>query len=110
MHKICAECGIDFKGRRSSKFCSAVCYFWSRIDKSGGPDACWMWTGSVNPQTGYGVVDSHAGGGKRTTPHRHAYRLTHGDPGELSVLVATRNDVWSDAHSRAVSDARSLRL
>ena len=38
---------------------------------------------SVN---GYGIVDEHAGGGKRTSAHRHAYRLTHGDPGELSVL------------------------
>jgi hypothetical protein len=86
MDKTCAECGIDFQGRRGSRYCSPVCYFWARLDKSAGPDGCWIWTGSVNPKNGYGIVDSHTGGGKRTTPHRHAYRLTHGDPGELSVL------------------------
>lgn len=28
--------------------------FWSRVDKSGGPDACWLWTGSIT--YGYGRV------------------------------------------------------
>jgi hypothetical protein len=31
-------------------------------------------------------VNDHTVGGKRTSVHRHAYRLTYGDPGELSVL------------------------
>jgi hypothetical protein len=112
MDKTCAECGNDFQRRRSSKFCSATCYFWSRFDKSAGPDGCWIWTGSVNKDTRYGVVDSHSGGGRRTTPHRHAYRLTYGDPGELSVLhkcdvrlcgnprhlfLGTHRDNWLDS-------------
>ncbi len=27
--------------------------FWSRVDKSAGPDACWLWTASLN-RSGYG--------------------------------------------------------
>lgn len=30
--------------------------FWSHVDKSGGPDACWTWTGSCDPRTGYGRI------------------------------------------------------
>ena len=29
--------------------------FWARVDRSGGPTACWPWTGPVTP-TGYGHV------------------------------------------------------
>jgi hypothetical protein len=82
----CQAPGCEKEHCRRSRFCSVECYFWSRFDRSAGPDACWLWTGSVNPVNGYGVVDDHAGGGKRTSAHRHAYRLTHGDPGGLSVL------------------------
>lgn len=28
-------------------------WFWSRVDRSGGPDACWPWLGEVN-RKGYG--------------------------------------------------------
>jgi hypothetical protein len=56
-------------------FCSVECLFWSRFDKSGGPDACWLWTGPVIPDTGYGGVNDYVGGGKRTSAHRRAYRL-----------------------------------
>lgn len=29
--------------------------FWAKVDRSGGPDACWPWTAAVNKVTGYGV-------------------------------------------------------
>jgi len=83
--KICAECGIEFTGRYRSKHCSSACYFWSQIDKSDGPDACWPWTGHLNKTSRYGSVNSDIAGA-RTYAHRHAYRLVHGDPGELHVL------------------------
>ena len=51
-------------------------WFWPRVDRSGGPDACWPWTGTLNKQ-GYGQVA--VGGGTRRA-HRIAFRLTHGEP------------------------------
>jgi hypothetical protein len=82
----CQAPGCEKERRRKSRYCSVECYFWSRIDRSAGTDGCWMWTGSVNAQNGYGDVDDHTAGGKRTSAHRHAYRLTYSDPGKLSVL------------------------
>lgn len=29
--------------------------FWSKVDRSGGPDACWPWTAARNAKTGYGI-------------------------------------------------------
>jgi HNH endonuclease len=116
MDKICAECGGKFRGRRQSRFCSVDCLFWSHFDRSGGPDACWLWRGTVNKTHGYGVVDAKTAGGKRTSAHRHAYRLHYSvDPGELSVLhncdvrlcgnpahlrTGTHKDNWQDAVNR----------
>ena len=28
--------------------------FWVQVDRSGGPDACWPWTGPIRNQKGYG--------------------------------------------------------
>src|SRR4051794_31786378 len=81
----CPECGNDFTGHGNLKYCSADCYFWSCIDRSGGGDACWPWTGHLNKVSGYGSVNADVAGA-RTYAHRHAYRLSVGDPGELFVL------------------------
>jgi hypothetical protein len=86
--------------------------FWSKFDKISSPKGCWLWTGQVNPETCYGDVPNTLADGKRTTAHRHAWRLTHGDPGELSVLhrcdtrlcgrpdhlfLGTARDNWEDS-------------
>ncbi len=49
--------------------------FWSKVDHSGGPEACWPWTGYRN-RLNYGVVSLP--GGKLELTHRTAYRLNHG--------------------------------
>jgi hypothetical protein len=57
--------------------------FWQKVDKSGGPDACWPWQAKID-NWGYGVFS--------TTPFtsihasRYAYILTNSDPGKLLVL------------------------
>lgn len=54
--------------------------FWSHVDKSGGPDACWPWQRAVRPD-GYGKfhVGTHAAGTRRCDyAHRSAWELTNG--------------------------------
>lgn len=64
----CAECGRPFTPTHRKwvqRFCSPECWhrslreksrremaarFWSKVDRSGGPDACWLWIGSRNWQ------------------------------------------------------------
>jgi predicted XRE-type DNA-binding protein len=48
--------------------------FWSRVDKSGGPDACWPWTGAKFPD-GYGYFSL---GGIGRCAHRVAFLLSGG--------------------------------
>jgi hypothetical protein len=47
--------------------------FWSKVDCSGGPDACWLWRGTT--VNGYGVIKTH---GKQLRCHRVAWELAHG--------------------------------
>lgn len=44
--------------------------FWAKVDRSGGPNACWPWTGAVHAVWGYGFF-------KRSDPRRNvqAHRL-----------------------------------
>lgn len=48
--------------------------FWSKVDRSGGPDACWLWTGSTSP-SGYAQFRI---GSRRPGAHRVAYELLVG--------------------------------
>lgn len=77
---ICEACGKEFEPssrmsaaqRRRTRFCSRKCSakinppprpkrkpladrFWQKVDRSGGVDACWLWTGSTD-EHGYGLV------------------------------------------------------
>lgn len=64
----------------------AVRRFWSYVDQTGGPQACWLWTKSVFQTTGYGQSTDILRDGKvSTTAHRQAWMLTNGDPGEKVV-------------------------
>lgn len=48
--------------------------FWNSMDRSGGPDSCWMWTGT-NFNTGYGKFRTY---GKIHLAHRAAWIIAHG--------------------------------
>jgi hypothetical protein len=48
--------------------------FWSKVDKSGGPDACWLWT-ARKAKTGYGNFKV---GGEMTRAHRVSWTITNG--------------------------------
>jgi hypothetical protein len=50
--------------------------FWSKVDRSGGPGACWPWMASRNP-SGYGRIRFD---GQVVLAHRLAYELDRGHP------------------------------
>ena len=49
--------------------------FWAKVDKSGGPEACWPWTGAQD-KTGYGYFGESAK--SHWLAHRYAYTLAYG--------------------------------
>jgi len=60
-----------------------VARFWAKVDRSGGPDACWPWTGTKN-KDGYGGFRAV---GKMHKSHRVAWTIAHGEiPGGYCVL------------------------
>jgi hypothetical protein len=53
-------------------------WFWTRVDSSGGPTACWPYLGSKLP-AGYGQISAKViRGGKLTNTQDVAYFLEHG--------------------------------
>jgi hypothetical protein len=64
--------------------------FWEKVDMSGGPDACWPWTGAV-VHGGYGDFSIGAAR-KHNRAHRVAHWLVNGVwPGEMHVLHSCDN-------------------
>lgn len=70
--RACEQCGAIFLALPSridvgkAKFCGPDCQqaarrvpvedrFWDKVDRSGGDDACWIWTATKTPD-GYGYV------------------------------------------------------
>ena len=49
---------------------------WSRVDRSGGPDACWPWTGGNRHPFGYGLMAVNR---RPEGAHRVAYLVTYGE-------------------------------
>lgn len=49
--------------------------FWNRVDKSGGPDACWEYQGCKN-QVGYGMLSPSQG--RTIVAHRFSWQELHG--------------------------------
>lgn len=61
--------------------------FWSNVDRSAGPDGCWLWMKSVFQQTGYGQVTNikalpGSPSAAVTTAHRQAWLITNGPVGQ----------------------------
>lgn len=57
--------------------------FWSQVDRSGGPEACWPWTGARS-SSGYGQFGINGG---QVGSHCQSYTLTYGPiPDGLWVL------------------------
>lgn len=65
--------------------------FWLKVDKSGGPTACWIWLGAVTSKWGYGCFQT--GRNRVLGAHKVAWVYANGDPGELCVLHRCDNRV-----------------
>lgn len=62
--------------------------FWSRVNKSDGVDACWLWTGKPH-KDGYGVFGI---GKKLYLAHRVSYEIANREiPSGLNVLHSCDN-------------------
>lgn len=58
--------------------------FWAKVDRSGGPEACWLWLAGVRNDDGYGQFRL---GGRMQQAHRIAYEQANGPiPDGLHVL------------------------
>jgi hypothetical protein len=62
--------------------------FWRNVDRSGGPDACWLWTGFTRPN-GYGSIGIKY---KEYKAHRVSYFIEHGSI-DSDTLILHRCDV-----------------
>lgn len=61
--------------------------FWAKVDQSGGPDACWLWTGTKGDR-GYGSIRVD---GKMVRAHRYSMQL-HGMELAEGLLACHRCD------------------
>lgn len=98
--RIYGQCGTCRRG------VSLEIRFWPKVDRSGGPDACWPWLGRRD-KLGYGGI--HLGGYGKA--HRIAYRSVHGEiPPGLEIDHLCRNpSCVNPAHLEAVTHRENLR-
>jgi hypothetical protein len=80
--------------------------FWAKVDRSGGDDACWPWTGARLPH-GYGAV--RIAGVTRLT-HRLVWEFAHGTP-PAGVIRHECDHTWccNPAHLAEGSQAENLK-
>lgn len=64
--------------------------FWAKVDKTAGPDGCWLWT-ATTWQNGYGNFWSRKAG-RKVLAHRYSYELANGAP-PADLLVCHSCDV-----------------
>lgn len=81
--------------------------FWPRVDRSGGPDACWPWLAGRSGD-GYGTVTINY---VQIGSHRVAYELAVGPiPAGLTIDHLCRNTICQNpAHMEPVTQAENTR-
>lgn len=86
--------------------------FWPKVDSSGGPDACWPWTGAKSQKTSacYGVI-REGGSGRMLLAHRVALFLTTGEmPADLDACHKCDNPICCNpAHLTWASHRENMR-
>jgi hypothetical protein len=82
---------IAEKSSNAYSFEDRVCAFWAKVDRSGGPDACWIWEGAITSKWGYGCFALAFG--QTRGAHKVAWLLTNGDTQGFCVLHRCDNRV-----------------
>lgn len=84
--------------------------FWSKVDTSAGPDACWPWQGHLRGRhRNYG---GYRFGGRNVYAHRFALDITSGVPLPPTIIVLHACDnplCCNPAHLSAGGHGRNLR-
>lgn len=81
--------------------------FWAKVDRTGGPDACWLWRAS-RVSNGYGGFAVN----RRTVyAHRYAYELLVGpipDGADLDHFVCDEPSCCNPAHLRPTTHRENV--
>jgi hypothetical protein len=82
-----------------------IARFWSKVDRSGGPDACWPWAGSLSG--GYGHLRFNK---SYTYSHRVAWTLTNGPVVDGMVIdhLCRNRACCNPAHLEPVTNRENL--
>lgn len=77
----------------------ALIRMWSRVDKSAGPDRCWLWGGPVIP-SGYGYIGLNY---RHVYVHRLVYEEAHGPIPDGMQIDHVKE--WGCEHRNCVNPA-----
>lgn len=78
--------------------------FWDRVDRSNGPDACWIWTGCVDKRWGYGHFSN---AGESRLAHQIAWEL---ETGKRPPRRRAKYELDHICHERTCVNPAHLRL
>lgn len=114
----CPGCGKEFSsagmaGHARACTASYADRFWAKVDKSAGPDGCWLYMG-YRKRHNYGWLWTERG---LMTGHRYAWLLTHGSlPADKDILHKCDNGpccnpahLWAGTHKENMQDAMRKR-